>query len=159
MVIGVQAFDHLAEFGGGPDQRVLPLAPLLDGIAANPWAPEHWWIYALLLSTMIPSLISLMIGGASLFRGIPGLAALLLRVIPADKAAMPMFDRAWLALVLTCQVFAGAFLGMAAQAFLAVGVISYILPWLGFGLLDTAREVAALDLPTRMLRLWWGSLP
>ena len=159
MVIGVQAFDHLAEFGGGPDKRVLPLASLLDGIAANPWAPEHWWIYALLLSTMIPSLISLMIGGASLFRGIPGLAALLLRVIPADKSAMPMFDRAWLALVLTCQVFAGAFLGMAAQALLAIGVISYILPWLGLGLLDTAREVAAFDLPTRMLRLWWGSLP
>src|SRR5216684_1032956 len=159
MVIGVQAFDHLAEFGGGPDKRVLPLAPLLDGMAANPWAPEYWWVYALLLSTMIPSLISLMIGGASLFRGIPGLAALLLRVIPADKAAMPMFDRAWLALVLTCQVFAGAFLGIAAQAFLAIGIISYILPWLGFGLLDTAREVAAFDLPTRMLRLWWGSLP
>src|SRR5260370_26893070 len=159
MVIGVQAFDHLAEFGGGPDQRVLPLAPLLDGIAANPWAPEHWWIYALLLSTMIPSLISLMIGGASLFRGIPGLAALLLRVIPADKAAMPMFDRAWLALVLTCQVFAGAFLGIAAQALLVIGVISYIFRLLGLGLLDTAREVAAFDLPTPGLRLWWGRLP
>src|SRR5260370_31134914 len=102
---------------------------------------------------MSPSLISLMIGGASLFRGIPGLAALLLRVIPADKAAMPMFDRAWLGLVLTCQVFAGAFLGMAAQAFLAVGVISYIPPWLGFGLLDPARETAAPGLPPRMVPL------
>jgi hypothetical protein len=159
MVIGVQAFDHLAEFGGGPDKRVLPLAPLLDGIAANPWAPTYWWVYALLLSTMIPSLVGLMIGGASLFRGIPGLAALLLRVIPADKAAMSMFARAWLALVLTCQVFAGAFLGIAAQAFLVIGVILYVLPWMGFGLLDTAREVAAFDLPTRLLRLWWGSLP
>jgi hypothetical protein len=159
MVIGAQAFDHLAEFGGGPEKRVLPLAPLLDGIAANPWAPEYWWVYALLLSTMIPSVISLMIGGASLFRGIPGLAALLLRVIPADKAAMPMFDRAWLALVLTCQVFAGAFLGIASQSVLAIGVISYVLPWLGFGLLDTAREVAAFDLPTHLLRLWWSSLP
>jgi len=159
MVIGAQAFDHLAALGGGPDKRVLPLAPLLDGIAANPWAPEYWWVYALLLSTMIPSLISLMIGGASLFRGIPGLAALLLRVIPADKAAMPMIDRAWLAMVLTCQVFAGAFLGIAAQALLVIGLISYILPWLGFGLLDTAREVAAFDLPMRVLRLWWSGLP
>jgi hypothetical protein len=159
MVIGVQVFDHLAEFGGGPDKRVLPLAPLFDGIAANPWAPEYWWVYVLLLSTMIPSLISLMIGGASLFRGIPGLPELLLRVIPADKAAMPAFDRTWLALVLTCQVFAGAFLGIAAQAFLAIGVIFYILPWLGFGLLDAAREVAAFDLPMRVLRLWWGNSP
>jgi hypothetical protein len=159
MVIGVQAFDHLAEFGGGPDKQVLPLAPLFDGMAANPWAPEYWWAYALLLSTMIPSLISLTIGGASLFRGIPGLPALLLRVIPADKTSMPALDRAWLALVLTCQVFAGAFLGIAAQAFLAIGVIFYILPWLGFGLLDTAREVAAFDLPMRVLRLWWVNSP
>jgi hypothetical protein len=159
MVIGAQAFDHLAEFGGGQDKRVLPLAPLFDGIAANPWAPEYWWVYALLLSTMIPSLISLMICGASLFRGIPGLPPLLLRVIPADKSAMPMFDRAWLALVLTCQVFAGAFLGIAAQALLAIGLIGYVLPWLGFGLLDVAREVAAFDLPLRALRLWRGSLP
>jgi hypothetical protein len=30
---------------------------------------------------------------------------------------------------------------------------------MGFGLLDTAREVAAFDLPTRLLRLWWGGLP
>jgi hypothetical protein len=85
--------------------------------------------------------------------------ALLLRVIPADKVAMPAFDRAWLALVLTCQVFAGAFLGIAAQAFLAIGVIFYLLPWLGFGLLDTAREVAAFDLPVRVLRLWWANSP
>jgi hypothetical protein len=102
--------------------------------------------------------ISLMIGGASLFRGIPGLPALLLRVIPADKAAMPMFDRAWLALVLTSQVFAGAFLGMAAQSVLAIGVISYALPWLGFGLLDTAREVATFDLPARLVAAVVGQL-
>jgi hypothetical protein len=154
MVIAVQAFDRLAELGGGLDKRVLPLAPLLDGIAANPWAPEYWWAYALLLSVMIPSLISLMIGGASLFRGLPGLPALLLRVIPADKAPMPAFDRAWLAVVLTCQVFAGAFLGIAAQTVLAIGAIFYVLPWLGFGLLDTARDVAAFDLPLHLLQIW-----
>jgi hypothetical protein len=29
----------------------------------------------------------------------------------------------------------------------------YIMPWIGLGLLDTARDVAAFDLPMRMLRL------
>ena len=49
------------------------LDALFDGIATHPTAPEYWWIYALLLSTMIPSLINLVIGGASLSRGVPGL--------------------------------------------------------------------------------------
>jgi hypothetical protein len=156
MVIGVQTFDHLAEHSGGADARVLPLDKLFDGMAAQPSAPEHWWVYALLLSTMIPSLLNLAISGASLLRGIPGLPALLLRFMPAGKA-VPTFDRTWLALVLTCQVFVGAFLGIAAQFVLAIGVIFYVLPWMGLELLETARAVAEFDLPMRMLGLWWGS--
>jgi hypothetical protein len=156
MVIGVQTFDHLAEHSGGADARVLHLGDLFDGIAAQPSAPEYWWVYALLLSTMIPSLLNLMIGGASLLRGIPGLPALLLRFMPAGKA-VPAFERTWLALVLTCQVFVGAFPGIAAQVILAVGVIFYVLPWMGFELLDTARAVAEADLPGRVLGVLWGN--
>jgi len=156
MIIGVQAFDHLAEHSGGAHARVLPLDKLLNGIEANPTAPEYWWVYALLLSTMIPSLINLTIGGTSLLRGVPSLPALLLRFMPASKA-VPTFDRTWLALVLTIQVLVGAFLGIAAQALLAIGVLFYLLPWMGLELLDTARAVAEFDLPMRLLRLWWGN--
>ena len=53
MVIAVQTFDHLAEHGGGAP--VLALDPFFTGIAEHPAAPEYWWIYALLLSTMISS--------------------------------------------------------------------------------------------------------
>jgi hypothetical protein len=158
MVIGVQTFDHLAEHSGGVDARVLPLDKLFDGIAAQPSAPEYWWVYALLLSTMIPSFLNLMIGGASLLRGIPGLPALLLHFMPAGKA-VPAFDRTWLALVLTVQVFVGAILGIAAQFVLAIGVIFYVLPWMGLELLDTARAVAEFDLPMRVLGLFWGDQP
>ena len=63
MVVAVQAFDALAVHGGG--SLVLPLNRLFTGIAAHPTAPEYWWLYALLLSTMIPSLVNLVIGGAS----------------------------------------------------------------------------------------------
>jgi hypothetical protein len=97
---------------------------------------------------MIPSLINLMIGGASFIRGVPDLPTLLLRFMPACKA-VPPFDRQWLA------VFA-AFLGIAAQAFLAIVVIFHILPWFGFELLVTARGVAEFDLPMRVMRLFWG---
>jgi hypothetical protein len=93
---------------------------------------------------------------ASLLRGIPGLPALLLRFMAAGNA-VPAFDRTWLALVLTCQVFVGAFLGIAAQFVLAVGVIFYVLPWMGLELLETARAVAEFDLPGRVLGVLWGN--
>jgi hypothetical protein len=59
-------------------------------------------------------------------------------------------------LVLTCQVFVGAFLGMTAQFVLAIGVIS-VLPWMGLELLETARAVAEFDLPVRVLGVFWGN--
>jgi hypothetical protein len=151
----VQAFDALAEHGGGAP--VLPLDPLLNGIAAHPTAPEYWWLYALLLSTMIPSLVNLVIGGASLVRGVPGLPALLLRSMPARSAVL-RWDRTWIAFVLTGQIAVGGALGIAAQAFLAVGIISYVMPWLGLGLLDMARDVAAFNLPARLGQLFGVSL-
>jgi hypothetical protein len=104
MTVGVQAFDALAERRGGAP--VLPLEPLFNGIAAQPAAPEYWWLYALLLSTMIPSLVNLVIGGTSFLRGLPGVPSLLLKFIPA-QGNVPKFDRAWIATVLTLQVAAG----------------------------------------------------
>lgn len=126
VLIGVQAFAALALYGGG-DNLVLDLNALLDGIAAHPTSPEYWWIYALLLSTMIPSLINLVIGGTSLVRGLPGLPRLLLCAIPA-RGGVLRWDRHWIATVLTTQVFAGAALGIAAQVFLVAVIIGYIMP-------------------------------
>ena len=83
-------------------------------------APEYWWLYALLLSTMIPSLVNLVIGGTSLLRGVPGLPSLLLRNIP-ERGNVPKWDRAWIATVLTAQIAVGAALGIAAQVFLVCG--------------------------------------
>jgi hypothetical protein len=64
------------------------------------------------------------------------------------------FDRTWLALALTSQVFVGAFLGIAAQFVLAIGLIFYVLPWMGLELPETARAVAEFDLPMRVLGVW-----
>ena len=153
MVIGVQAFDDLAVLGGG--QRVLPLDVLFDGIKASPSAVKYWWLYALLLSSMIPSFINLMIGGASFICGVPGLTSVLLQFLPVGRA-VPAFNRAWIALVLTVQVFLGAALGVAAQFLLLVGVIGYLLPLLGLELLQTARDIAAPDLPMEAWKLFGG---
>jgi hypothetical protein len=154
MVLGVQAFDELAVHGGG--EPVLPLDTLFDGIAKNPAAPEYWWAYALLLSSMIPSLINLAIGGMAFTRGIPCLARLLLQWIPEGKA-VPEYKRQPAAIGLTVQMFAGAFLGIAAQALLAWGLIFHLMPWIGLDLLDMARAVAAVDLPARLAQLFAGT--
>ena len=151
MVIGVQAFDNAAVSGGGT--AVLPLQPLFAGITTHPTAPGYWWLYVLLLSTMIPSFANLVIGGTSLLRGLPVLPALLLRSIPA-QANVPKWDRAWIAAVLTFQVATGAALGIAMQVVAAVIVIGYLMPLVGLGLLDMARDVASLNLPMRAWQLF-----
>jgi hypothetical protein len=158
IVLGVQAFNTLAAFSGGEHARILPLDTLFDGIAANPAAPEFWWVYAMLLSTMIPSLVNLTIGGASLLRGIPWITTLLLRNMP-DRGAPPAFERAWMTLLLTSQLFLGGLLGIAAQVFLAYVVIGIVLPWFGLDLLDLARAVAALDLPGHVLGVFTATPP
>jgi hypothetical protein len=155
MVVGVQAFDALAVHGDG--KPVLPLEALFNGITTNPAAPEYWWLYALLLSTMIPSLVNLVIGGTSLVRGVPGVQWLLLRFMP-ERGSVPKFDRAWIATVLTAQVATGAALGIGAQAFLVVVIIGYVMPWFGADLLGVARDVAAFNLPARVGQLFGVSL-
>jgi hypothetical protein len=133
------------------DKIIYPiLPPLLDGIAGYPEAPEYWWVYTLLLSTMIPSLINLAIGGTALMRAVPGLSSALLHFLPVT-GGVPTYDRAWIAAVLTLQAALGALLGVAMQALVAWGLIFHAMPAIGLGLLDLARGLAALDLPTRLI--------
>jgi hypothetical protein len=126
------------------------LDTLFDGIAQNPASPEYWWAYALLLSSMIPSLVNLAIAGMALTRGIPWLARLLSQWMPEGKA-VPEYKRQLAAIGLTGQMFAGVALGIAAQALLVWGLIFHIMPWIGLDLLDMVRSVAAFDLP---MQLW-----
>jgi hypothetical protein len=145
-VIGVQAFDDVAAHAAGDGARVLPLESLFDGIATNPAASEYWWVYATLLSTMIPSIVNLAIGGISLLRGIPWLTTLLLRLMPEDDAP-PLLDQTRITLLLTLQVFVGLAIGIMAQGFLFYLVFWWVLPAFEVDLLYIARTVAAPDLP------------
>jgi hypothetical protein len=147
----VQAFNDLAVLGGAADE-VLQLGQLFDGIANTPASPEFWWVYVLLLSTMVPSVVNLMLGGTALMRAAPGVGSLLLRYLPSDQA-VPIYDRAWIALVLTLQAAGGIVVGIGAQALLVVALIFYAMPAVGLGLLDLARGVAAFNLPGQILNL------
>jgi hypothetical protein len=72
--------------------------------------------------------------------------------MPADKA-VPAFDRAWIATVLTLQLVGGAILGIVVQFGLVYAVFGYVMPWFGLELLDMARAVAAWDLPEKVI-MW-----
>jgi hypothetical protein len=155
MVLFVQvyeslAFHAMAFFLSNAERQAINVGlldphSLLTGIKADAGAPEYWWAYALLLSTMIPSLINLAIGGMALTRGVPGVTRLLLHWIPEGRD-VPDYRRPLAALVLTGQMFTGAVLGIAAQALLAWGVIFHVLPWVGLDLLEMARAVAGFDI-------------
>jgi hypothetical protein len=149
-VVSIQLFDDLAAHSGGDGARILPLVRLFDAIETHPSAPEFWWVYAMLISTMIPSFVNLMIGGASLVRGIPWVTKLLLRLMP-ERGTVPSYNRQWIATLLTAQVFVGAAIGIAAQVFLAYVVIGVVLPLFGLDLLALARAVAAPDLPGKLI--------
>jgi hypothetical protein len=151
MIAGIQIFDVLAVIGGG--KPILPLVPLFNGIALNSGAPEYWWVYALLLSTMIPSLINLTIGGLSLTRGIPWLSAHLHHLLHSN-ANISEFYRAQIAGLLASQIVVGVALGIAAQSALAFVLFRYAMPFFGVGLLEMARAIAAYNLPERLLEVF-----
>jgi hypothetical protein len=75
-----------------------------------------------------------------------------------DRGGVLKWDRRWIAAVLTTQVAAGAALGVAAQAFLVVVIIGYVMPLFGPDLLQTARDVATFNLPARVGQLFGASL-
>ncbi len=138
MVLGVQIFDLMAVQGGGA--AILPLRPLFDGMAKNPSDSEFWWIYFLLLSTMIPSLLNLAIGGTSLLRGLPRFPARLLKSLePGRRIAFP--NRVFIALELTSQWAIGTALAVTVQIGLLFGFIFHVLPWLGIEFLDIYRHL------------------
>ena len=146
----MQLFDDLAAHMAGESARALPLRGLFDGIERHPGAPEYWWVYAMLLSTMIPSIVNMTISGASLLRGVPWITDLLLWLMP-ERGAPPSFNRPWITLLLTLQLFVGAAIGIVAQGLLVYLVIWWLLPPFGVDLLGLARAVAAPDLPGQVI--------
>lgn len=153
IVLGVQTLDLVAVRGGA--QPILPMAPLLDavmeGFRTKSFRAEYWWVYTLILSAMIPSLLNLAIGGFSLVRGVPLLSRYLQPHLPEHRAVSPP-ERNWISLVLSVQVIAGIGLGFLAQfVLLPWWIFGYVLPGLGLGVFHFAQTIEALNLPSQFL--------
>jgi len=153
MIVGVQVINLMAVQGGG--KPLLDVAPLLvaviDSLRHYSFNAEYWWIYTLLFSAMIPSLMNLAIGGFSLVRGIPVLSRRLQAYLP-EGHGVAQHDRNWISFVLSIQAMAGICLGIVSQFILLPWwIFGYVLPGLGFGVLQFAQLVVRFDLPTRIL--------
>ena len=144
LVLGAQFFDRIAAHPDG--NSILPLQTFFDEMEADPFAPIFWWVYALLLSTMIPSLLNLGPAGFSIIRVFSGMSSFLLERLPADRP-VASYDRTWIASCLTVQMVGGLFLGLAIQTLFAWGIMVHILPKVGLELLHIARWTANLGVP------------
>lgn len=154
IVLGVQTLDLLAVQAGA--EPLLSVAPLLDavinGFKTKTFRAEYWWIYTLILSAMIPSLLNLVIGGFSLVRGVPALSRYLNARLP-ERRAVSTSERNWISLVLSAQVMTGMCVGFVAQfVLLPWWIFGYVLPGLGLGIFRFAQAIEALNLPSHFLQ-------
>ncbi len=149
-VIAVQTFDLLAvQAGAAP---TLPIIPLLDALSMQPEATQHWWLYAMLLSTLIPSLVNLVVGCTSWLRSAPWVTSWVLQRMPKSRkqADRAVRQRVAVPLVLTAQWGLGGLMGLALMAFLVWIVLGALLAAAGLGLLDLMRALADWNLPAQV---------
>ena len=127
---------------------------LLKALAdpAQRTSPQYWWLYAMLFSTLIPSMANVALGALSVMRGIPGLHQRLAARMPARRAVLGS-ERLWIALVLAGQATLSALIGFAAMIGLLWLILLLELPVLGLGLLSMLEGLADVDLPGRLLDL------
>jgi hypothetical protein len=141
MVWLTDLFNYLAEQGGGEKAPILPPMPFYLGMLhKQPFAPEFWWAYATLFSTMIPSVINLSIAGFSFLRGFPPARKFLLSHM-REGETMPVITRLIAATILTAQGAAAWTLAIVAQIVLTYVVLWHAMPRLGLGILDLVEKL------------------
>lgn len=135
LIISVLVFNCAANCACVGNDVQLDVAGLLYGIQSHPLDSGFWWAYALVGTTLLPSITNLMIGGASTTSGIPWLSNILLDSMPKDNSP-PIHDRIWMALLWASNRVLGGMVGIIVQVTLLVGLLVYILPPVGIELLD-----------------------
>jgi hypothetical protein len=152
MVIAIQIFDDIAVLRAGSRARTLPLDPLFQGLRSAPVDYENWWVWLLLFSSMIPSILNISIAAAAFLRGWPRINGWILQGMPVGKAVAQR-DRIPVAAALTAQLVGGvAFTGIVVYL-VAVYLIPLGLPAFGAVVRDFAQDLADYNLPAR-LTIW-----
>jgi hypothetical protein len=150
VAVGIQSFDFIA-LHHGAKAAILPLDAVFEDLQTNPWQWHLSWLYAMLLTTMIPSLINCAIGCFAFFRALPWSTRFLLRRMPERG---PVQQQLWVALLLSLQWTLGAVFGCAALVAFIYGIVLHALPAIGIELFAIVRGVVALDIPQRIADLF-----
>lgn len=152
LVFAVQVFDDMGVLGGGPGARILPIPRLLAELRAAPAAYEHWWVWAMLFSSMIPSFVNLIIASAAFLRGLPIVNAWILARLDTG-AAVPLGRRLAISTVVSGQIALGALLGAAALVVFARFVLPMVFGPFAEALLSFSEFLADAELPARLLEI------
>jgi hypothetical protein len=152
MVIAIQIFDDIAVLRAGSNARTLPLGPLFEGLRNAPTAYENWWVWLLLFSSMIPSILNLSIAAAAFLRGWPRINGWILQRMPVGKAVAQR-DRFPVAAALTAQLAGGVVFTGVAVYLVAAYMIPLGLPAFGAVVRDFAQDLADYNLPARLM-IW-----
>jgi hypothetical protein len=136
---------------------ILPLGPLFTGLQSTPGDYEYWWVWFLLFSSMIPSILNLSIAAAAFLRGLPVINTWILHRMPVGKAVRER-NQIPVAAALTAQVVGGVALTGIAGYLVAVDVIPLGLPGFGAVVRDFAADLAAYNAPARAM-IWLSGTP
>jgi hypothetical protein len=156
MVLAIQTFDDIAVLRAGPDARILPLDQLFHGLETAPGDYEYWWVWCLLFSSMIPSILNLSIAAAAFLRGLPGLNTWILARMPSGKPVRER-DRLTVVAALTGQIIVGIALTGIATYLTAAYVVPLGLPMFGAVVRDFASDLAAYNFPARVM-IWLNDI-
>jgi len=148
-IVAVQTFDDIAGLYG---VQIFPLDELFEGLRDKPRDAEFWWIWLMLFSTLIPSLINLAIGASAFLRGIPFLNDWILRRMPTGSV-IDEDQRTIIASALASQLVGGILITGVLLYLLATYIVPLGLPMIGAYIRDFSAEIAAYDAPARLL-IW-----
>lgn len=144
LVAGLQALNIVAIAGGG-QEPIIDLYPTIDALRNKPADPGLWWIYMMLASTLLPSLIHLFIAIMSVATfSLP--RPIMRSHIAALESGFEGHPQALArtALTMTIREFLswGAF-ALALAAIIGVGFgLTNIVPWIGLAILWVAEWTA-----------------
>jgi hypothetical protein len=148
LVLSVQAADAVVFWQSGQSFVVLPR--LLDRIGIAPWDVQNFWVYFLMASTLIPSLLNACVGTLSLMVTLlPPVRFWVLANLEAANAREEGWNgygatRFWVVTACVGHVVGSFILTVAAVlgfGWLAITVVPDLLPWL----LTGARWLAAIS--------------
>lgn len=146
----VQAFDAMTLIGRG--KRVLDVGGTLAALGDphRRTAPEYWWLYAMLFSTLVPSIVNVALGALSIVRGVPGVNARVARQM--TQAGVIDAELVWMVPAMVLQLLVCCVVGTAVMLALLWLIFAWLLPLVGFELVPMLQALAAADLPGGLLR-------